>query len=177
MDYSKYANLPDGTMIPERRAEPNIQQNILRVIAKMSTMEENISIKIDGVKENVKNLDERLSNRISHLETKLNDHFDGADEIDQQLAKHDECLDKAYTYVDKIDKQESKINILHSRLNTVDQKVKKIEDGPKDAIYSTVRDIGKWAFRILAVILGSAVLFAFFSSDFWDTIRDRLMGR
>lgn len=119
--------------LPERRINTTMemQQALLKLIAKveardnnietkLEAMETNIETKLEAVKDKVSNIDEKLSNKVQELEKKINDHCDDTDQIDEVLSKHDKAIDKVQGYIDRIYILENKYKKLEERVNIIE---------------------------------------------------------
>lgn len=61
-----YIKTAHGEYIPDRRsASMDLQQSVLKILSKVETMENNIELKLEAVKEKISNLDEKVFNNIS----------------------------------------------------------------------------------------------------------------
>ncbi len=100
-----YIKTAQGEYILDRRsASMDLQQSVLKILSKVETMENNIELKLEAVKEKISNLDEKVFNNISakakqieDIEKKLSAHCDDEDEINDVLSEHDKKWQAAET--------------------------------------------------------------------------------
>jgi len=112
-----------GQLIPDRRSSNNmeIQQAVLKLLAKVESMETNIETKLEAVKDKISNIDEKLSNRMSEAEKKLENHCEDEDKINEVLDEHDRSIERAEGYIERIHKLEGKYTILEKRVDELEK--------------------------------------------------------
>jgi len=139
--------LPSGESISDRRINTvEVQTAVLKLLAKVESMEGNIEVRLEAVKEKIENLDSKMSSRIESVEARLIDHCDDEKDINEVLGQHDKSIEKAKTYIERIHRLESKYEELDSKLteleaNPVKQKAKLITDFAdtlKKAVYVAI---------------------------------------
>lgn len=118
-----YKDEKSGQLIPDRRSENNmeIQQAVLKLLAKVESMETNIETKLEAVKDKISNIDEKLTNRMDDVEKKLNNHCEDEDEINSVLDEHDKSIEKAKGYIERIHVLEKKYTILEGRVDELEK--------------------------------------------------------
>ena len=105
---------------PERRKQAmEIQQAVLKLIAKVETMETNIELKLETVKDKIQNLDDKMSERILTIHTRLENHCDDDENINDILDEHDKSIEKAKSYIDRIHNLETKYVQLNDKVDSL----------------------------------------------------------
>jgi hypothetical protein len=114
----------DGDVkIPERRKDSmEIQQAVLKLISKVEIMESNIELKLESVKDKIQNLDDKMTDKINHINIKFENHCTEASETTELLEQHDRELDKAKSFIDRIVFLESKYTLLDKRVTDLELK-------------------------------------------------------
>ena len=128
------------------------------LLTKIETMENNIEVKLEAVKDKIGLLEEKVNNTLSvhnkaitDLDNKLSKHCDDAEEVDSALLELDKKLHDAETYVERIKRLESKYKDLEER-------VVKLEQAPLKRDAALVVDIKKYIRNGLIAIFGSGIL-------------------
>lgn len=113
-----------GQIIPDRRNNNmELQAAVLKLLAKVESMETNIETKLESVKDKIGNIDEKLSYRVDSVEKKIDEHCDDDSVINSTLNEHDKKLENAKSYIERIHSLERKYTIL-------DEKVTALENVP-----------------------------------------------
>lgn len=116
-----------GQLIPDRRSNNNmeVQQAVLKLLAKVESMDANIETKLEAVKDKISNLDEKVFNNIAlkekqieELKKKLDEHVDVENDV---LTDHDKRLDVARQYITRIEVLERKYGILDEKVTALEQ--------------------------------------------------------
>lgn len=116
-----------GQLIPDRRSNNNmeVQAAVLKLLAKVESMDANIETKLEAVKDKISNLDEKVFNNIAmkekqieELKKKLEEHVNDEENI---LDEHDKKLDAAKTYINRIETLEKKYIILSEKVLALEQ--------------------------------------------------------
>lgn len=139
-----YFKDPDtGQLVPDRRSTNNmeIQQAVLKLLAKVESMETNIETKLEAVKDKIGNIDEKLSNRVNDIEKKLENHCDDEGGINDVLNEHDKKLEAARGYVERIHKLESKYTILEGRVDELEKKPIKSKAAVLDDFFDITKKV------------------------------------
>lgn len=163
--------LEDGSLVPDRRgSNMDLQQSVLRMIARMESMEENIGGKLEVVTEKVKNLDERLASRIDVLEKRVENHCSDEEEVNQALAEHDRKFSEAEKYVDRIHTLETHYKQLDTKVNVLQAAVDDLKTKPQRLVFEVVKAVAKKLGWVLVGAIGLAILFAITKPEFWQKL-------
>lgn len=96
-----------------------VQQAVLKLLAKVESMETNIETKLEAVKDKIGNIEEKMTNRIEDIDKKLESHCNDDNDIDSILDSHDRSLEKAKGYIERIHILEGKYIILEQRVDKI----------------------------------------------------------
>lgn len=123
MDTTTYIKDPQtGQFIPDRRGNNmELQQAVLKLLAKVESMETNIETKLEAVKDKISNLDEKMTNRVDLVENKIDEHCEDEDDINDVLDEHDKSIEKAKGYIERIHVLEKKYTILEGRVDELEK--------------------------------------------------------
>ena len=113
-----------GQLIPDRRSNNNmeVQQAVLKLLAKVESMETNIETKLEAVKDKISNLDEKMTNRVDLVENKIDEHCEDDDDINTILDEHDKKIENAKSYIQRIQALEDKYIVLERRVDQLQKK-------------------------------------------------------
>lgn len=140
-----------GQFIPDRRGNNmELQQAVLKLLAKVESMEVNIETKLESVKDKIGNIDEKLTNRVDVVEKKIDNHCNDEDSINDTLIEHDKKLENAKSYIDRIHKLETKYTQLEIRVDQLESKPTKSKAQFVDDFFKILKNI---FFTILATTL------------------------
>lgn len=166
----EYITLPDGRVVEDRRNN-ELQTSVLKLVAKLESVESNIGIKLESVSDKIKNLDERLSDKINHIEKELDEHFEDDVSINTQISEIDKKVNGTDKYVERIRGLEQGYKSLSGRLNVLEITVKELQDKPKEAVYKLSKEIGSKVLWVIIGLIGAAIVFAFLSASFWERLK------
>lgn len=107
-----------------------IQQSVLKLLAKVESMETNIETKLESVKDKISNLDEKVSTRIDFIEKQIEEHIEADSDIKPTLETHHTSIEKAKTYIERIHSLEEKYIVLDKKYNFLFEKIKEHELEP-----------------------------------------------
>lgn len=170
MEYAPgWITLPDGRVVEDRRSN-DLQTTVLKLVSKMESVEENISIKLESVSDKIKNLDDRLTNKISCIESDLDKHYTTDSITNDTLNTLDNKMTGTEKYIEKIRLLEEKYLILFKKVSAVEIQVKLLIDAPKEAVYIWSKNISNKIIWIIIGVLGLGIVFSLFSSDFWQLV-------
>lgn len=138
-----YKDSETGQVIPDRRSSNNmeIQQAVLKLLAKVESMETNIETKLEAVKDKIGNIDEKLTNRVDELEKKIDNHCEDEDDINELLDEHDKSIQNAKNYIERIHKLEKQYTILEGRVDELEKKPIKSKAKIIDDFLKTFKNI------------------------------------
>ena len=173
-----FVKLPDGSYVPERREATtmDLQASLMKVLTKMESMEINIDLKLENVKERMSNIDEKIASRMTIVEDKITQHFCDEVKIDEVLDEHDRKWTEAEKYVDRIHTLESKYSSLQDRATTLEAAVEDLKTKPQRVTFAIVQAVGKKLGWFLLGLLGAAILFSLIDKTFWTTIAVKAAG-
>lgn len=154
MNGEYYIKTPQGEYIKERRSFTTMDL----ILTKIETMENNIEVKLEAVKDKMGLLEDKINTTLSvhqkaieDLDAKLSKHCDDAEEIDNALSEHDKKLNTAETYIERIKRLESKYKILEER-------VERLEQAPIKKDAALVKDLKKYIRNGFIALLGSGII-------------------
>lgn len=137
-----------GQLIPDRRSNNmEIQQAVLKLLAKVESMETNIETKLEAVKDKISNLDEKMTNRVDLVENKIDEHCEDDDNINTILDEHDKKIENAKSYIQRIHALEDKYIVLEQRVDQLQKKPIEQKAAVIDDFFRTFKNI---AFTALA---------------------------
>ncbi len=138
-----YYKNENGQFIPDRRSSNNmeIQQAVLKLLAKVESMETNIETKLEAVKDKIGNIDEKLTNRVNELEKKIENHCEDEDEINQTLTEYDKKWETTKAYVERIHKLEKQYTILEGRVDNLEKLPIKSKAALIDDFFKIIKNV------------------------------------
>lgn len=159
---------------PERRSLD--QQAFYTAISKIemvpnqiNTLKEVMQIELKSIRNDLKNIEDKVMARVSTVESRLTEHCKDEDEIDRVLDEHDKSFEKAKSYIKEIEE-------LKARVDNMEKEVHVLKNASKEFIYDVVKNIGKKLGAIILSVLGLALLFAIFNPTFWSEVFQKLSG-
>lgn len=159
---------------PERRslnqqAFYSALSKIEQVPTQISSLKEVMQVELTSIRNDLKNIEDKVMTRVSTIEDRLSEHCKDEDEIDEILGEHDRNFEKAKSYIKEIED-------LKVRVNNMEKEVHILKNATKEFIYDVVKNIGKKVGAMVLVVLGAAILFAIFNPTFWSEVFQKLSG-
>ena len=143
-----YIKLPNGQFIPDRRSDTmDLHHGLVKLIGKVETMENNLEIKLESVKDKISNLEEKVFNNIElkgkhidELEKKIDDHCEDEDSVNDVLIEHDKNWEVAKQYVTRIQNLEKKYSTLEIRVDTLEKMPMVKKAGLVDGVSTSIKN-------------------------------------
>lgn len=141
-----------GQLIPDRRSNNmEIQQAVLKLLAKVESMETNIETKLEAVKDKISNLDEKMTNRVNLVENKIDEHCEDDDNINTILDEHDKKIENAKSYIQRIQALEDKYIVLEQRVDQLQKKPIEQKAAVIDGVSTAIKNAFMLAIGVSAV--------------------------
>lgn len=141
----------NGNLVLDQRKSNNMEsitteQSMLKIVVKLESMETNLDLKLEAVKDKISNLEEKVYNNFDHkdqiindLTTKLQDHFED-DEI------RNSSIDVIRSYKSNFDTMIIKVKDFDKRITILEQMptvekaklVDELKDTVKKALFGAV---------------------------------------